>query len=231
MKDTLAALAFLIEYERRHDLINSKIIVFGVTANLVALYAEVFRNQRRYPLQVYELQSRMGQPARTRTTKEFKEATSGIMFATDVIGRGMDFPNVTCVIQVGLPANGEQYVHRVGRTARVDRDGRAVILLTQAETFFLSVNRQLPIEPYNHTGEILRGLPQSKAVMSEVLRTVGEKPKQKAYSSYMGFMKTFMNKLNVKPEGLVAMANELAVQGMDCPEPPPMEKRQLGRWV
>jgi ATP-dependent RNA helicase MSS116, mitochondrial len=222
VNETFPALLSLVEHERREGGSDPKIIVFGTTANLVALYAEFFRQSSS--LQVYELQSRLSQPRRTLTTKEFKEAASGIMFATDVIGRGMDFPNVTSVIQVGLPMNGEQYVHRVGRTARVDRDGRAVILLTQAESFFLSVNRKLPIQPYVH--EIDRA---NDAAASEAMTKIDDKIKQKAYSAYLGFMKGFMNKLRVSPEGLVAMANDLAMQAFGCPEPPPLEKKTVGK--
>lgn len=222
VRDTFTALLSLVEHECREGGSDPKIIVFGTTANLVAIYAEFFRQASS--LQVYELQSRLSQPQRTRTTSAFKEAATGVMFATDVIGRGMDFPNVTSVIQVGLPMNGEQYVHRVGRTARVDKDGRAVILLTNAESFFLSVNQKLPIKPYVHTIDTT-----DKEAVSEAMVKIDEKTKQKAYSAYLGFMKGFMNKLRVTPEGLVAMANELAISAMGCPEPPPMEKRTIGK--
>ncbi len=222
VKGTFAALLSLIEQERKEGGSAPKIIVFGTTANLVALYAEFYRQASS--LRVYELQSRLSQPQRTRTTKEFKEAATGIMFATDVIGRGMDFPNVTSVIQVGLPMNGEQYVHRVGRTARVDKDGRAVILLTQAESFFLTANRKLPIKPYVHTIDT-----EDNESAAEAMARIDEKTKQKAYSAYLGFMKGFMNKLRLSPEGLVAMANNLAIEAFGCPEPPPMEKKTIGK--
>jgi ATP-dependent RNA helicase MSS116, mitochondrial len=222
VKETFPAMSSLIEHESKEGGPDPKIIVFGTTANLVALYAEYFRQPSS--LRVYELQSRLSQPQRTRTTKEFKEADTGIMFATDVIGRGMDFPNFTSVIQVGLLMNGEQYVHRVGRTARVDKDGRAVILLTKAESFFLTVNRKLPIKPYVHTVDTV-----DHGAASVVMANIDEKTKQKAYSAYLGFMKGFMNKLRVGPEELVAMANQLAVEGLGCPEPPAMEKKTVGK--
>lgn len=222
VKDTFSALSSLVEHERKEGGSDAKIIVFGTTANLVALYAEFFRQLSS--LRVYELQSRLSQPQRTRTTSEFKEAATGIMFATDVIGRGMDFPNVTSVIQVGLPMNGEQYVHRVGRTARVDKDGRAVILLTRAESFFLTANRNLPIQPYEQSINTT-----NNTAALQVMSNIDEKTKQKAYSAYLGFMKGFMNKLKVNPEGLVAIANELAIEAFGCPEPPPMQKTTIGK--
>lgn len=80
-KDTFPALFSLIKEEINVTEGDSKIIVFGTTANLVALYAQVFEAQTH--LKVYELQSRMTQPARTRATDAFKAAKSGLLFATD----------------------------------------------------------------------------------------------------------------------------------------------------
>lgn len=68
---------------------------------MVALYAKSYEGL--LPLKISQLQSRLSQPVRTRTTEEFKAAKSGIMFASDVIGRGMDFPNVDLVIQGMFP--------------------------------------------------------------------------------------------------------------------------------
>ena len=79
--DTFTALYSLIKEEVQTTEGEPKIIVFGTTANLVALYVHVFQNQTN--LKVYELHSRMSQPARTRATDEFKSAKNGIMFATD----------------------------------------------------------------------------------------------------------------------------------------------------
>ena len=229
IKDTFAALLSLVNYEYQRSPIDSKIIVFGTTANLAALYAAFFRAPTGLPLEVFELHSRLGQGQRTRTTEAFKKASSGLMLATDVIGRGMDFPNVTCVIQVGLPTDGEQYVHRVGRTARADKDGRAVILLTEAETFFLNTNRQLPIEPYEHTAAIKEDK-KAAATAAQIMATnIDAKAKQKAYSAYLGFMKGSMNKMKLTSAALVAMANQLAVLGMGCPEPPELDKLTVGK--
>ena len=79
--DTIPALLSLIKEEINATEGDSKIIVFGTTANLVALYAQAFEAQTH--LKVYELQSRLSQPARTRATDAFKAAKRGLMFATD----------------------------------------------------------------------------------------------------------------------------------------------------
>ena len=81
VKDTFTALYALLQEEIQATEVDPKIIVFGTTAKIVALFAEVFHN--KLGLKVFELHSRMTQSARTRTTDEFKTAEKGIMFASD----------------------------------------------------------------------------------------------------------------------------------------------------
>ena len=149
------------------------------------------------------------------------------MTIVPVIGRGMDFPNVSLVVQVGLPAVPDAYVHRVGRTARAGKDGRAVILLTQDESFFLSVNRQFNIIPHPASNKIVKDT-ESAQDTALVMETIDGPDKAKAYSAYLGFMKGFSNKMNMKPYELVKMANKFAMEGMGCAEPPELEKRTVG---
>lgn len=224
VKDTFTALYLLLQEEIKSN-VESKIIVFGTTAKIVALLAEVFKNQ--LGLEVFELHSRLSQPTRTKTTEAFKTTTKGIMFASDVIGRGMDFPNVSLVVQVGLPSDADAYTHRVGRTARAGKDGRAVILLTEVESFYLRINPQFPIKPYPSSNKIQSSLNSSLPIHTAV-RSADPEAKAKAYSAYIGFMKTSLNKLRLDPAGLVRMANQFALGGMYCDEVPRLEKRIVG---
>ncbi|GAM86908.1 hypothetical protein ANO11243_049290 [Dothideomycetidae sp. 11243] len=225
--DTFNVLAALLQYEMQS---SSKIIVFGVTANMVALYAKVF-SQNMLHLNVFEIHSRLSQNARTRTTNEFKEAKAGVMFASDVVGRGMDFPNVDLVVQVGLPSSGEQYVHRVGRTARAGAEGRAVILLAQSETFFTLRNPHLPIKPHPEAEKINQFATECAPTITEAMYNIDEVTKQRAYSSFIGFFagSGLMKALRIDKADLVALANDLAIRGMACPEPPPMDKKVVGK--
>ena len=143
-----------------------------------------------------------------------------------VIGRGMDFPDVSLVLQVGLPTDADAYTHRVGRTARAGKDGRAIILLTEMEQFYLKVNPQFPIKPYPEAQPLTDS--SSAVAVNNALSDVDPDAKRKAYSAYLGFMKGFLNKLRLQPEGLVAMANTFAVEGMLCEQVPPMEKKTIG---
>ncbi|KAL8767663.1 MAG: hypothetical protein Q9209_005922 [Squamulea sp. 1 TL-2023] len=226
VKNTFSALYLLLQEEIKSTIGDPKIIVFGTTAKIVALFAEIF--QQQLGLEVFELHSRLTQSSRTRTTNVFKTAKRGIMFASDVIGRGMDFPNVFLVVQVGLPSDADAYTHRVGRTARAGKDGRAVILLTDAESFYLRVNPQFPIKIYPASANILASL-DSTDTLNVALQSADPVAKEKAYAAYLGFMKTFMNKLKLNPAGLVQMANQFALEGMHCAEVPKLEKKTIGK--
>lgn len=166
-----------------------------------------------------------------KTTAAFKDADKGIMFASDVVGRGMDFPNVDLVVQVGLPSNAEQYIHRVGRTARAGNDGHAVILFTESESIFMSNNRKLPIKPHPDTNKILADVQTFSPQVMQAMYNIDEVTKQRAYSSYIGFFagSGLMRPLRLDKPGLVQLANELAVVGMGCPEPPAMDKKVVGK--
>ena len=225
--DTFPTLLALLRHEINASEGDPKIIVFGTTANLVALYAKVF--QKLLNLPIFELHSRLSQPARTKATDHFKTAERGVMFASDVIGRGMDFPDVSLVLQVGLPLDADAYTHRVGRTARAGKDGRAVILLTETESFYLRDNRQFPIKSYPASAEVLGLAEDTAPVVTDALRNTEADSKRKAYSAYMGFMKGFCKKMQISPPGLVEMCNRFAVEGMLSGEVPTMEKRTIGK--
>lgn len=76
-----------------------KMVVFFPTSNMVAFYSALFRDNLGIP--VYELHSRKSQAHRTRTADKFRNHDTGILFTSDVSARGVDYPGVTNVVQVG----------------------------------------------------------------------------------------------------------------------------------
>ncbi|MBX7500176.1 DEAD/DEAH box helicase [Qipengyuania sp. YG27] len=77
------------------------------------------------------------QPQRERALGEFRSAKTPILIATDVAARGIDIPGVSHVINYELPNVPEQYVHRIGRTARAGKDGIAIAFCAEDERDYL----------------------------------------------------------------------------------------------
>ena len=71
------------------------------------------------------------QPKRMAALNKFKSGEKNILVATDVASRGLDIPRVDIVVNYDIPSNCKDYIHRVGRTARAGRSGRALNLVSQ----------------------------------------------------------------------------------------------------
>ncbi len=72
----------------------------------------------------------MAQPARDRVMRAFRDGKVRILVATDVVGRGIDVTNISHIINYDLPQSSDDYVHRVGRTGRMGREGVAYSFVT-----------------------------------------------------------------------------------------------------
>ncbi len=79
----------------------------------------------------------MSQRERTRTINRFKNNEIQILVATDVAARGIDVDDITHVINFDLPRQVEDYIHRIGRTGRAERKGKAISLVVDKEKFML----------------------------------------------------------------------------------------------
>ncbi|EFQ32038.1 DEAD/DEAH box helicase [Colletotrichum graminicola] len=112
--------------------LRSKIIVFFSSGKQVRFAYESMRHlQPGIPL--LHLLGKQKQLQRMEITKRFADANYSCLFATDVVARGVDFPAVDWVVQVDCPEDADTYIHRVGRTARYERDGKAVLFLDPSE--------------------------------------------------------------------------------------------------
>lgn len=77
------------------------------------------------------MHGQLAQSARLGALNKFKSKSRDILVATDVAARGLDIPSVDFVINMDLPPDSKTYVHRVGRTARAGKSGRAISFVTQ----------------------------------------------------------------------------------------------------
>lgn len=199
-----------------------KAIVFAPTAAQVEFYSHVLGSFDDLP-RVTEIHSRLSQAKRTTSTNQFRNAESGILVATDVIARGMDFPGVTNVFQVGLPAETESYIHRLGRTARAGAEGRGTLLVTSAEAAFPKKN--LSMIKFVDAPADLSAHPQ---VMT-IVRDMDPEKQAKVYRAWLGFHKSHLKILGWDAAELVRQGNTLALKGLGASEIPSIEKKTVGK--
>jgi ATP-dependent RNA helicase MSS116 len=123
-----------------------KILVFFPSNALVAFFAELFKTAFGIP--VLLLTGDLPQRQRDAATERFRNNANEVLFASDVAGRGMDFPGVTSVVQFGV-TRPDVYKQRVGRTGRGGADGEAVIVLGTDERRVVEIlkkNQTAPID-------------------------------------------------------------------------------------
>jgi ATP-dependent RNA helicase DeaD len=105
-------------------------LVFGRTRHGVI---NLSKRLQKLGFDVEALQGDLGQPARDRIVKRFREGHLPILLATNVAARGLDMLNIDRVINYDLPETSELFVHRVGRTGRMGRSGQAITLIAATD--------------------------------------------------------------------------------------------------
>lgn len=131
--------------------LKTKIVVFLSSGKQVRFVYETLR-QLQPGIPLLHLHGKQKQEARLRITKQFTSATHSCLIATDVVARGVDFPAVNWVVQVDCPEDADTYIHRVGRTARYQSNGRAILFLDPSEEEGMLKrlrHKKVPIEKIN----------------------------------------------------------------------------------
>ena len=204
-----------------------KAIVFAPTAMLADFYDHVLATSDPKGLlpPVSVLHSRISQSKRTSTTQHFRDASSAICVATDIIARGMDFPSVTHVFQVGLPAEKQDYVHRLGRTGRAGAEGRGILILSEPEKSHVlaQLKDTATLQDFPHP------IRDSRPDVAASLAALEEDKKAKVYQAWMGYYKNHLKALKWSTADLVRQANVFAVRGLGCAEVPALEKKTIGK--
>lgn len=123
---------------------SSRVIVFAASKLKVK---ELTRELRRAGLKVGEMHSDLDQPTRERVMLDFRASRIDILVATDIVARGIDIDDITMVVNYDVPHEAEDYVHRIGRTARANTDGKAVTLVGERDRVkFKGIERFLGYE-------------------------------------------------------------------------------------
>lgn len=136
--------------------------------------------------------------------------------------------SVTLVLQVGLPADADQYVHRLGRTARAGASGRGILILDPHEMYFLQrgILKTLPIVPHSD----LPPLATAKQQIKKALADVPDEEKEKAYRAWLGYYNGAATKMGWTKERLIQEADAYVRLSLGWTDklPPGIEARPVG---
>ncbi|XP_021750048.1 DEAD-box ATP-dependent RNA helicase 17-like [Chenopodium quinoa] len=130
---------------------TQKVVVFFSTCDAVDFHYELFKEFQWPPnvaketkekklflnWEIFHLHGNMENNERKTTVSSFKAKKSALLLCSDVIARGLDVPEITCIIQYDPPGEATEYVHRVGRTARLGQKGDSLLFLQPIEYDYL----------------------------------------------------------------------------------------------
>lgn len=109
---------------------SKRVIVFSSSKQKVK---ELARELRRAKVKTGEMHSDLEQNDRDQVMLDFRAGRLDVLVATDILARGIDIDDIAMVVNYDVPHEAEDYVHRIGRTARANADGMAVTLISQRE--------------------------------------------------------------------------------------------------
>ncbi|MDJ0626962.1 MAG: DEAD/DEAH box helicase [Rhodobacter sp.] len=93
----------------------------------------VAKSLKKHGFNAEAIHGDLDQSQRTRTLEAFRENRLRLLVASDVAARGLDIPSVSHVFNYDVPSHSEDYVHRIGRTGRAGREGKAVMICAPAD--------------------------------------------------------------------------------------------------
>lgn len=127
--------AILVNEDRRSELLRfiikeeklKKVLVFMPTKRASDNLALKFRN---YGFKALSFHGDLEQEERNLTLLDFKTQKINILFSTDIAARGLHIEDISCVVNYELPRSPSDYIHRIGRTGRLDKKGLAISFIT-----------------------------------------------------------------------------------------------------
>ena len=125
----------IIEHLFKQDGID-RVIVFSGKKTKVK---DIATKLKRMNVNCGAMHSDLSQAERDEIMLRFKSGNINVLVATDIVARGIDIDDITTVINYDVPHDAEDYVHRIGRTARAQRDGSAITLVSEEEIYLFKL--------------------------------------------------------------------------------------------
>ncbi|KAF6757598.1 RNA helicase [Ephemerocybe angulata] len=242
-KDQLPHIMRLLMQDQLQHGDRSKVVLFLPTTKMTMLMSSAMHGLSRKVLpgrtDVFELHSKRTMGSRTKAAEMFRRTTRpSILVTSDVSARGVDYPGVTRVIQIGLPKSADQYVHRVGRTGRgSSKVGRGDLVLLDWEAEY--VRRQyshLPLKPLSaatFAAELQAAVdaaahaklqavhPELQNTVEEYLaKEVDEEAVGESMMSMIGFYAGLASGMRMDVDGIAGALQKWSTEGMGLERAP-----------
>lgn len=162
----------------------TKVLIFISTKALADLLFE--RLETLFPEKIAVIHSNKDQKKRFLTVNQFQDEAIPYLIATDIVSRGIDISEVSHVINMDVPENKENYIHRIGRTGRADKEGIAITFFNEDENVYKEeieeyMQMEIPVAPFPDEVEL------STEMIPEEMPTVR--------------MKNYLPKVKISEEG------------------------------
>lgn len=132
---------YQVDASAKTELLKNMLVVENpdsaiIFCNTQKLVEEVYQTLKKSHYTCDKIHGAMEQSDRLKVMKRFKQGYFRYLVATDVAARGIDIDSVSLVVNYDIPKESERYIHRIGRTGRVDKKGRAISFVTPYEGRF-----------------------------------------------------------------------------------------------
>ena len=152
--DGLTQNAYMVHDKQKIRLVREILKAKGKDLSHVLIFAssiksvkEIKQTLNKAGMRASEMHSGLDQDQREETIRDFKSKKIRILVATDILSRGIDIKGIELVINYEVPHDAEDYVHRIGRTARADRTGEAITFINPRQVRnFLDIEKLIEKE-------------------------------------------------------------------------------------
>ncbi len=191
----------LLKYLMLNNIEFSKVLVFTSTKKLAdALYEEI---APEFIDQIGLIHSNKSQNNRFEALRNFKEGNDRMLIATDIVARGLDISDVSHVVNFDVPEVAENYMHRIGRTGRADKNGVSITFITKADAEYrtnieLLMNRKIPIVKMPEEVEVSGVLTEDELPKLKMKNALTSIPKKEEGGAAFHEKKDKNKKVNMK---------------------------------
>ncbi|ORY90333.1 P-loop containing nucleoside triphosphate hydrolase protein [Syncephalastrum racemosum] len=209
--------------------VNGKTIVFLPTTKSTIAYAQLLKFLLP-DRNVLEIHSKKSQEQRTKISKRFRNARAGTVLVTsDVSARGVDYPGVSLVVQLGVPTSREQYIHRLGRTGRAGAQGEGVLIMDNVEQGFVrNALYDLPVQKLQPPPIDEEERETTNRLRKYVASKLDDGVLEEAFTAFLGYYAGRADMLNVKKSEIVEAGSKFALS-LGAVEPPSVSQNFLAR--